>query len=144
MSAPIDKLLAKLSGVRQTGTGRWRARCPAHDSNGTTLSLREREDGAVLMHCFAGCSPAEVVSALGLDTSDLFPPRPQDDFVPGERRPFNAGDVLACLVSEVQVACVIARDVHTKRDVSDEDMARLLLAKQRLESGADMVKGYGR
>jgi hypothetical protein len=39
------------------------------------LSVREGDDGRVLLHCFAGCSVNEVVAALGIELSDLFPVR---------------------------------------------------------------------
>src|SRR4051812_29050076 len=37
------------------------------------LSVREASDGTVLVHCFHGCSAAEVMKAVGLELSDLFP-----------------------------------------------------------------------
>ncbi len=67
-------LLDRLDGVRQTGTGRWRARCPAHDGRNTqVLSISEGSDGTVLIKCFAGCSALAIVNAVGLELHDLFP-----------------------------------------------------------------------
>ena len=71
----MTKLLDRLEKVRKTGPGRWIACCPAHDDHSPSLALRELDDGRVLVHCFAGCSAHEIVSAVGLDLSDLFPPR---------------------------------------------------------------------
>lgn len=69
-----DVLLAKLDAVRQVAAGRWRARCPSHDgTNRDVLSIGETSDGTVLVKCFAGCSAAEVVAAVGLDLHHLFP-----------------------------------------------------------------------
>jgi hypothetical protein len=39
------------------------------------LSVREGDDGRVLIHCHAGCPVDEVVAALGLELHDLFPTR---------------------------------------------------------------------
>lgn len=50
----------------------WSAQCPAHDDRDPSLSIRMVDDGAVLLHCFAGCPNDEVVAALGLAFSDLF------------------------------------------------------------------------
>lgn len=53
-----------------------RARCPAcGGDNHSKLVVTEKPDGAVLIHCFAGCSVGAVVDALALDMSDLFPPQ---------------------------------------------------------------------
>ena len=76
MSADI--LLSRLDGVKRTGPGRYLARCPAHEDRRASLSIRETEDEKTLIHCFAGCCVHEIVSAAGLELSDLFPPRPAD------------------------------------------------------------------
>jgi hypothetical protein len=67
-------LLERLDGVRRTGPGTWRARCPSHGSKSLTLAIREADDGKVLLKCFAECSVDEVVGAVGLKLEDLFPP----------------------------------------------------------------------
>ena len=69
-----DALLHRLDAVRQVGPGRWRARCPAHDStNRDVLSIAECGDGTTLVKCFYGCSASDVVGAVGLELADLFP-----------------------------------------------------------------------
>ena len=59
------------------GKGEYLAFCPAHDDRNTpNLRLRETADGRVLLHCFAGCSQAEVLAVLeerGVSSRDLFP-----------------------------------------------------------------------
>ena len=62
----------------QTSGAGWMARCPAHDDREPSLSIRSGNDGRVLLHCHAGCSPAEVVKAAGLRMSDLFPDEIRD------------------------------------------------------------------
>lgn len=75
-----DVLLSQLEGARRAPVrpGKTirahRARCPAHDSRSLSLSIAETVEGGVLINCFGGCSAAEVVSAVGLTLSDLFPP----------------------------------------------------------------------
>ena len=49
-----------------------RARCPAHDDSNPSLSLREAEDGKVLIICHAGCATPDIMDALGLTMQDLF------------------------------------------------------------------------
>ena len=46
--------------------------CPAHnDHNNPSLSLKA-ENGRLLLHCFAGCRPEDIVSEIGLQMKDLF------------------------------------------------------------------------
>jgi hypothetical protein len=73
--ASVDVVLDRLDGVRQVAAGRWRARCPAHDGkNRNVLSIAECGDGTVLLKCFQGCPVCDVVRAVGLELTDLFPP----------------------------------------------------------------------
>lgn len=77
----IEALLQQLQGVRLRGTGRWSALCPAHDDKSPSLSIKEGADGRILLHDFGGCTPREIVAALGLELKDLFseatPPKGQ-------------------------------------------------------------------
>ena len=70
--SPVSRVLPKLEGVAETRNG-WTAKCPAHDDHHPSLSIAEGDDGRVLLKCFAGCSTEDVCSALGLESSELFP-----------------------------------------------------------------------
>lgn len=72
---PIDKVLPRLTGVRRSGQG-WQALCPVHDDKRPSLKIDEGDDGKILLKCWAGCKTEDVVTALGLTMSDLFPTRP--------------------------------------------------------------------
>ena len=80
--SPIDLILPLLRKVRQRQIGQWSACCPAHSDRSPSLSVREASDSAVLLQCFAGCSTSEITAALGLDLSNLFPPREQSKTAP--------------------------------------------------------------
>lgn len=67
-----DELLLGLESVQSRGHGKWSARCPAHADNSPSLSIREGDDGRLLVHCFAGCTIEEITGALGLRVADLF------------------------------------------------------------------------
>ena len=46
--------------------------CPAHDDrNNPSLSLKAETD-RLLLHCFAGCHPEDIVSAMDLEMNALF------------------------------------------------------------------------
>lgn len=78
MSRPIEAVLAALEKAdkrpRRSGQG-WTACCPAHDDRTPSLSIREAEDGTVLLRCHAnaGCTAKAVIHAVGLRLADLFP-----------------------------------------------------------------------
>jgi len=60
-----DHVLPLLKGVVKSGEG-WKALCPFHDDDKPSLSIKEGNDGRVLLHCFTGCSFTQILSALGL------------------------------------------------------------------------------
>ena len=69
----LEWLVAYLSASGSHQSGRnWQ--CPAHADGSPSLSLSEGRDGAVLVHCFAGCTVHQVMHALGLDLVRLFEP----------------------------------------------------------------------
>ena len=136
-----DALLDKLDGVKRTGPDRWIARCPGHDDRHASLSIREADDDKTLIHCFAGCSVHEIVAAVGLDLSDLFPPRPEAHAVKGERRPFPAADVLRCIAFEALVVAVAASRLGQGELIDAQDRARLMLAASRIQT-AVRESGY--
>jgi putative DNA primase/helicase len=55
--------IAKALGGRRAG-GAWMARCPAHDDREPSLSIRDADDGKVLVRCHAGCDQGRVITAL--------------------------------------------------------------------------------
>lgn len=73
MTAPIERLLAKLPGAKKIDKG-WSAKCPAHDDQHPSLSIAEGEGGRVLLKCHAGCSFEAICKELDLSAADL-----QDD-----------------------------------------------------------------
>src|SRR5215471_19110752 len=66
----LEALLSKLFKVRTEGSG-WKALCPAHADKNPSLSIRQA-DGKTLIHCHAGCSTEAVLTALELESRDLF------------------------------------------------------------------------
>lgn len=71
---PIERLLEQLDNVRTGWDGdSYTACCPAHYDTNPSLSIREAEDGRILLYCHAGCETKDVLAALGLEWSDLFP-----------------------------------------------------------------------
>ncbi len=53
-------------------------RCPAHDDRSASLSVKQGDDGRILLHCHAGCETKDVCAKLGLKLSDLMPANKSD------------------------------------------------------------------
>jgi hypothetical protein len=79
--SPLDRVLSHLAGVRRSGDA-YVAKYPHHDDKQASLSIKEGDDGRVLLHCFAGCGTADVVVSAGLAFVDLFPPGSRERFKP--------------------------------------------------------------
>lgn len=124
--------LSRLSGVRRTGAGRWIARCPAHDDRRASLCVSQVDDGRVLVHCFAGCDTSDVLAAVDLSFSDLYPPRPVERGL-RLRRPFPAADVLQAMAFEAMVVYVSAQTLDRGNKLNASELARLRLAVARLQ-----------
>ena len=135
-----DALLAKLDKVRRTGAGRWLACCPAHADRSPSLSVRDADDGRVLVHCFSGCGIDEIMGAVGLTVNDLFPARLAYNHGP-MRRPFPAADVLENITQEAAIVAVAAANVRQGIRLSDIDHERLLVATERIHEARRLANG---
>lgn len=142
MNRPIDKVLQRLESVKKTAPDRWIARCSAHDDRRPSLSIREADDGKVLLHCFAGCGAAEIVTALGLSLADLFPGDRYSVTGTGPmRRPFSWADAMRGVAHEVAVALLIVEAVRSGNTLTPEDVDRLALAEQRIDAAMRAAGG---
>lgn len=132
-----EAILPRLSGVRCTGKGRWVARCPAHEDRKPSLAIRELADERLLIHCFAGCGAGEVLAAVGLDFSALYPPRPLGDRTAPENRPFSAADALRCIAFEALIAATAASNLSRGESLNESDRARLWTAAVRINAAME-------
>lgn len=137
--APVHQLLDRLDAVRETGAGRWIARCPAHDDRHPSLSVRETADGTVLLKCWTGCGAADVVAAVGLELRDLFPPRIDDRPPLRKHERWASVDVLRCLAHEVVIVLVAAEATGRGEALTDADRDRLAVAAGRLRAAVEEV-----
>lgn len=127
-------LLARLDGVRETGPGKWIARCPAHEDRSPSLSVREVNDGTILIKCFAGCDTLAVCRSIGIEIRDLFPNqyvRRVDTRARGVPR-LSAAERLELIEHEVTVAALLADEIARMRSATDEQAHRLALAAGRI------------
>ena len=130
----VRTFLERLEGVRERGEGQWYARCPAHDDHSPSLSIKETSDGVVLINCFALCSPAEIVVAVGMELADLFPEKLQSR--QGKVSRWNPRYLLLVIRHEALVISCAVERVDTLR--SDE-IERVGLAGSRILTALEVA-----
>lgn len=139
MSAAV--LLGRLDKVRAAGAGRWMAACPAHEDKSPSLSIRELDNGRVLVHDFAGCPAADVLAAVGLSLSDLFPDRPADHRSRPARDRHHQHAAVAALKTlhrEVLVCAIAAEHVAAGVALDEADRERLMQSATAIRSAAEV------
>lgn len=137
-STPTNLILDSVENVKPNGQG-WVGCCPVHESKSrSSLSIKQAEDGRVLLHCFAGCSALEIVHALGLELADLFERPITLNPSPQQKREWRDKAKLALwkscrddLIVEMNVLLLGAGDLYRGKSLSREDMDRMLLAGKR-------------
>lgn len=139
-ASAASQIISRLNGIKKTGYSRWIAKCPAHDDRSPSLTIRELDDGRVLVHCFSGCDVSAVVGAVGLTLSDLFPPREFANTKP-KLASFNALDVLKALRHESLVIAIAAAQIVNGKPLSEEDAARVAVAYQRINEAIRLAGG---
>lgn len=123
-------VLNHLDHVKQTGQGRWLARCPAHDDRSPSLAIREIDD-RVLIHCFAGCSVEDVLQAVGLKMADLFPDKLVNPYAPKPKIPkFSAYELFPLLVHEAVILALGWDQLYATGVIADADCQRVIQAYQ--------------
>ncbi|MDD5037412.1 MAG: hypothetical protein PHE55_22020 [Methylococcaceae bacterium] len=102
------------------------------------MSVKETDDQRVLIHCFAGCAVDDIVSAVGLDLSNLFPSKHGSDFdASAPRKPvprFRAADLLELAALEARICAIAACDMARGIVLSASDAARVGVAAEALYS----------
>jgi hypothetical protein len=131
------RVLDRLDGVRPTGNGCWIAKCPAHPDRSPSLSIRDAND-RVLLHCFAGCDPDDVLAAIGLGLKDLFE-RPLAHHVAPIHSAIPARDLLVLLDHEIVVAVLILDDVIRRRAIKESELSRLMQASALIGQARDLA-----
>lgn len=142
----IESFLNQLQKVKRRGHGKWSACCPVHNDRTPSLTISD-DNGMVLIHCFGcGASGNDVARALGVDISELFPPRDyskysHDDYLneSKKRTYFSAAQVLEALQDDTLVVYMIADDI-LKNGITDKTKERLLLSISRIQATSNYMR----
>ncbi|QFY43124.1 DNA primase [Candidatus Methylospira mobilis] len=143
---PIEKLLQRLEKVKSTGPGKYQACCPAHDDRTPSLSIKELDDGKLLLNCHAGCGTADIVGAVSLTLADLFPKihgRDYDATQPRKKPAWRMADVFNTLMRESFILGLALERLLHGNDLSPDDKIRALEACGRIERIHTEVRRYG-
>lgn len=123
----LAKILDSLPKSRPAGQGKYRAPCPVHNGKDFNLMLSEDASGKVGCHCFVcGANGLAVVEALGLSTSELFPP--EDGYV----RPMVTEKMKSQKIEDSIYQSIYA-DESKNRRMTLEERRRNRKAEARLE-----------
>jgi hypothetical protein len=128
----IDNILSRLEKVKSTKPNEWVACCPAHNDRTPSMGIKLTDNGKILIHCFGQqCSIDSIVTAIGLELSDLFPQTDNVEYKRNKREYFNPATILKAIEFEATVLMLSSADVLNK-NVSPEDHKRIELAHDRI------------
>ena len=130
----VQDLLDRLDDVRDRGNSQWLARCPAHEDSRASLSIKETDEGVVLLHCFAACSPDQVVATVGLELADLFPQKliPRKSVKPR----WSYKDLLLVIRHEALVMEIAASRFES---LMPDEIERVVQAGQRIRNALEVA-----
>jgi len=145
---PLNTLLERVENVRVSGKG-YRADCPnGHRSRGS-LSIKELDEGSVLLHCHSGCSCLDVLHGLGLEMKDLFPMQDYHRMTPSEQQEIRNKShqsgwktALELLPLEIAIVECAAVQLAKGEPMSQADHQRLELAGVRVNSAKAVLCGH--
>lgn len=137
----LHDLLNALDGVKKTGPDRYIARCPAHADKRPSLTITEKDDGVVLIKCWAGCGAAEILQSVGLTFDALYPTRTDDHRGKPIRKPWNPYDLLKVNAFEADIVALAALRLSNGHPLTDADKQRLMTAHQRLRKASELANG---
>lgn len=99
----------------------------------------------MLVKCFAGCSVEDILGAVGLEITELFPPTDKREWVAQEKSVkfggirFSAIDALRCLSGEGSVLLLLACDMAEGKVLKEAERDRLVTAVGRINSAIDYL-----
>ena len=115
------------------------AKSPLRDDRTPSVSIRETDDGRILVHDFGGDSTADILAAVGLSLSDLFD-KPIAHHLPPLRGGFSARELIELNAHEVTVAAMLALKAQSA-PLSASDTERLMQAAARLGKAQVLING---
>lgn len=105
----VDVLLGALQKVRKVGQDKWIGCCamPDHNDKNPSTGVTLKPDGTILIRCFGcGANGLDIVNALGLEPSILFPQSDNPKYEKQNRYGFSAWQLLHALEKDLLVVLI--------------------------------------
>ncbi len=134
----INNVLQHLSKVKKTSKG-FQALCPAHTDKSPSLSIREGDDGRILLHCHAGCTAEAVVASIGLKLSDLYHPATNTTRRPPPAPGISRSELHKAASFEKTILYFASCDLSRGKTLNATDIARCDLARTRLQTAKGLL-----
>jgi hypothetical protein len=134
---PAEKFLSRVEH-RQTGRGRWQFRVPTRKDRHMSGSVRETDNGLLLVHDFGGDSAVEILAAIDLSLTDLFPSAITDQGRP-QSRPFAGVEALQGVARDCLIVCAAAAILRENKPLSATDFAAMIAAAGRIHDAVSAV-----
>ena len=129
----LEDTLTKFK-IAKRHENRIQAYCPAHEDKNPSLAVRLLDDGRILLHCFSGCSTEEVLSAVDMSLTDLFPePLTHGEPMRPMKPAFFSSDLMRIVHFEALVVLITALDIDKGRMPSEETRRRVRIAYERID-----------
>ena len=134
MNDNLEVLLSRLDKVEKLTPGahqaRYKACCPAHDDKNPSLSITLANSGAILLKCWSGCSAHDVISAVGMEMTQLFPDKREHHSRPA-KRPFSADQAAKSVSADAMLLAMVAGKLRKNEQLTKEEMDAVLDAHTR-------------
>jgi hypothetical protein len=147
---PYGRLLEthqRVTGFSPRGSySHHRLTCAACGTASYKVSASRADNGSVLLHAFCGHSTAEVLTALGMTVSQLFPERLKTSSREARKTSFEAfkhyawGAALGVLDRETTVILIAANDIYSGKVLALNDVERVGLAAQRISQARELLR----
>ncbi len=137
----MNDILSHFSRLRAHGENRWSAVCPAHDDKSPSLALALTPDGRWLVHCFAGCDTAAVLTAAGVTFADLMP-ESLSQRLAGVRRAFSDAQLLRIIAHESLCVALYACDRAANKPETEEDRQEMFSAYQKIHAALEYAHDH--
>lgn len=139
----FETIIARLEGASKPHSSKAgasvRAVCPAcGGSNRSKLIVTEQPTGNVLIHCFSGCAPADILNAIGLDFGDLFADHKRSKPTTVRHDPRALVSIAAVTCEEVEFM-LLAHNVKPVEGIA----GRLMDAADRLKQIKEFLQQKG-
>jgi len=127
MTSAAEKLLSRVVH-RFTGSDHGIFRVPTRNDRRMSGTFKIEDDGRLLIYDHGGESATQILAAIGLELSDLYP-EPLHGHRKGSRRPFPAADCLRAVAFEGTVMLAIGTAMLAGEAW---DRERLVIALERV------------